>query len=65
VIPEIGVMIGLYIVTRMLAITLDKAKAGSVRVFGAITLIVAVLVIADLAVRGATAGEQLQQFMPR
>jgi len=64
-IPEIGVMVGLYIVTRMLQLVTDKAATGTVKVFGAITALVAALVMADLLVRGATTAQQFEGLLPR
>jgi hypothetical protein len=62
-IPEIGVMIGLYILTRMLVLVIDKAQAGSVRIFAAITLIVSALVMADLLVRGTATAGQMERLL--
>ena len=59
-IPEIGVMVGIYIVTRMLGMMTVKDRAGVgfsvVRVFGDLTIIVAVFTIASLIDRGTVAG---------
>ncbi len=64
-IPEIGIVVGLYVVTRMLEIlvrTEPKASAA-VAIPAILTLVVAVLVIVDLAVRGAT-GLNLNDLRP-
>ena len=62
-IPEIGVMVGVYIVARMLEMMvsmnekrgnqLGSFASGAVNVFGAVTVIVALLVMFDL-VSGAS-----------
>lgn len=54
---EIGIMIGFYVLTRMLTIERKKDGAPSslARVFATITFIVATIVILDLLVRGLTA----------
>ena len=64
-IPEIGAMVGLYIVTRMAGVLLDKSSPALVRVFAVITLLAAVLVIVDLVLRGSTAAQGLEQYLPR
>lgn len=64
-IPEIGVMVGLYVVTRMLQLVTDKAAAGTAKVFGAITALVAALVMADLLVRGMTTAKEFEGILPR
>ena len=53
-IPEIGVMVGLYIVTRMVEMMAGQNRLGvtSVRVFGGVTVIVAVFTMIDLISRG-------------
>jgi hypothetical protein len=54
-IPEVGVMVGLYIVTRMVEMMGGNSRYGVVasKTFGAITVIVALLVMGDLFTRGA------------
>lgn len=54
-IPDIGVMIGVYIITRMLSfLTRREPRAESllVKVFAAITILVTLLMILDLLIRG-------------
>lgn len=56
-IPEIGVMIGMYIFTRMLALANrrgDRREHWSTIVFCVLTIVVAVFVMLDLFLRGAT-----------
>ena len=54
-IPDIGLMIGAYIVTRMLQVVLNEAKQSTaVVVFAVLTLVVAALGIGDLLLRGTT-----------
>lgn len=53
-IPEIGIMVGLYIVTRMLTLVLNSRESISVRLFAALTAIVAAVVMGDLFVTGTT-----------
>lgn len=61
---EIGIMVGFYIMTKMLA--LERKKDGTVssftRIFSAVTFIVTCLVVIDLAHRGISATNQLPQF---
>ena len=54
-IPEIGVMIGLYIVTRMLVLVCRSGERGEgalVKVAATVTIIVAVITAGDLFYRG-------------
>jgi hypothetical protein len=54
---EIGLMIGLYIITRMLSFINRKesrAESNIVRVFSSITIVVTVLIMLDLIFRGTT-----------
>lgn len=54
-IAEIGLMIGLYIMTRMFQILLpqrERAQNVFVTVLAGITVVVTVFVIADLFIRG-------------
>ncbi len=44
-IPEIGVIVGLYVITRMLQLATDEATAVTVKVFGVITALVTAGVI--------------------
>jgi hypothetical protein len=62
VIPEIGVMVGLYIVTRMVEMMAGKNRWGVVasRTFGAVTVIVAAFVMVDLISSGVTVAQTLQ-----
>jgi uncharacterized protein YneF (UPF0154 family) len=55
-IPEIGVMVGAYIVTRMLQIVLNHEPKQSVVVvvFAVVTVLVTVLAIGDFVLRGTT-----------
>ena len=61
---EIGIMVGLYIMTRMLA--LERNKEGKVssfaRVFSAVTFIVTTLIVIDLVYRGLTASAEMPPF---
>jgi hypothetical protein len=69
-IPEIGVMLAAYIVTRMLALIVTRNDATSqvlqfgqiiAKIFAGVTIIVAVIVAIDLALRG-TAGVSLPEL---
>ena len=56
-IPEIGLMIGLYIITRMVSFLLrtgDRKESIAVLVLAVITIIATVFVIYDLFMRGAS-----------
>lgn len=56
-IPEIGLMIGLYIITRMVSFLLrtgDRKESIAVLVLAVITIIVTGFVIYDLFERGAS-----------
>lgn len=61
---EIGIMVGLYIMTRML--TLERGKDGKVssfgRVFSAVTFIVTALILMDLVYRGFSATAEMPTF---
>ncbi len=64
-IPEIGVVVGLYVITRMLQLATDEATSGTVKVFGVITALVAAVVMADVFVRGLTSAKELERLLPR
>jgi hypothetical protein len=64
-IPEIGVMVGLYVITRMFQLVTDEITAGSVKVFGVITALVAAVVMADVLVRSMTSAKELERLLPR
>ncbi len=64
-IPEIAVMVGLYVITRMLQLVTDEITAGSVKVFGVITALVAAVVMAHVFVRGVTSAKEFERFLPR
>jgi hypothetical protein len=56
-IPGIGIIIGLYVVTRMLQLLLTASTPGSgvervTKIMAMVTLLVTLLVIADLLLRG-------------
>jgi hypothetical protein len=53
-IPIFGIMIGAYIITRMLDLVIDKAKATSpvVMIAALITILVAIYVIVSLITSG-------------
>ena len=55
-IPDIGVMVAAYILTRMLQIILkrDPKENGVVVAFAVITIIVTAVVAGDLLLRGTT-----------
>jgi hypothetical protein len=58
---EIGIMVGFYILTRML--TIERNKDGKVssfgKVFAAVTFIVTAIIVIDLAMRGLSAGSAM------
>lgn len=53
-IPEIGVMVGLYIVTRMAALLGQPSEQANAvaKILAALTIVVTVIFAADLLVRG-------------
>ena len=51
-IPDIGLMIGAYISTRMADLT-NSSSSKVIRVFAALTMVVTVLVVFDLLMRGS------------
>jgi len=56
-IPQIGLMVGLYILTRMFQLLLpegEKRQNVFVTVLAGITVVVTVFVIADLFIRGSS-----------
>lgn len=55
-IPEIGLMVGLYIVTRMFSILLrtgERREHAFIMILAGITIVVTVFVMADLFIRGS------------
>lgn len=52
-IPDIGAMIGLYIITRMLVVAFDPAQRTVSKVFSWITILTALICIADLLSKGS------------
>lgn len=53
--PEIGLMVGLYIMTRMFQLLLPRGEQRQnvfVTILAGITIVVTVFVIADLFIRG-------------
>lgn len=56
-IPEIGLMVGLYIMTRMVQIFLPQGERKQnvfVTILAGLTIVVTVFVIADFFIRGAS-----------
>ena len=55
-IPELAVMIGAYIVTRMLESLLGSSGKAVIlaRISAVVTIVIAVLTIADMLLRGTT-----------
>jgi len=56
-IPEIGLMIGLYIITRMVSFitrTGERKESIAVIILGTITILISIFVIYDLFLRGAS-----------
>lgn len=56
-IVNIGLMIGLYIITRMISFGTrkgDREESKGVKVFVVITIVVTILLIIDLLVRGTS-----------
>ena len=55
-IPEIGFMIGAYIVTRMVALILapEPKPGATARVLALVTILISTLVMLDLLLRGTT-----------
>lgn len=49
--PDIGIMIGCYIVTRMTSL-LNKEEPKIVKIFSGITIAVAIIMTLDLIMRG-------------
>ena len=57
-IPDIGLMVGAYIVTRMLRLLVktEPKENGVVVFFAAVTILVTVICLYDLLSRGTTSG---------
>lgn len=53
-IPDIGAMVGLYIITRMLNLVFKPDSSGAAKVMGWVTIVVAVIGTADLLIKGLT-----------
>lgn len=62
-IPTIGILIALYIITRMLQLIIDETKKTSIvtLLFAGITLFAAIYTIYSLI----TSGSQLSKFFPQ
>ncbi|WP_454826068.1 hypothetical protein [Paraburkholderia xenovorans] len=54
-IPDIGVMIGLYIITRMIVVAFDPAQRTVSKIFSWITVVTALICIVDLLSKGSQA----------
>ena len=59
-IPDIGILMGTYIITRMVEVVLPKRKDGTENVvsqlLALITILVAVFVMLDLFMKGSVGG---------
>lgn len=54
-IPDIGLMVGAYVITRMISFLTrmqDRAESAVVKVFAVITILVTLVCVADLMMRG-------------
>ncbi len=49
--PDIGIMVGCYIITRMTSM-ISKEETKAVKIFSGITIAVAIIMTLDLAMRG-------------
>ncbi len=60
-IPTIGIMIALYIITKMLRLIIDKRKETSIvtLMFAVLTLLMSIYAIISLASSGAEVAQQL------
>jgi hypothetical protein len=52
--PEIGMMVGCYIITKLVWICGQENSKGIVKVFSAITIFVSIVVMVDLMFRGTS-----------
>ncbi|WP_310007831.1 hypothetical protein [Caballeronia sp. LZ043] len=52
-IPDIGLMIGLYIITRMIIVIVDGGQRSVSRLFAGGTILVALICIVDLMSKGS------------
>jgi len=60
-IPDIGIMVGLYVITRMLSLLFRKdarAESVAVKIFAVITILATILSLGDLLTRGTPASLQ-------
>jgi len=53
-IPEIGAMVGCYIITRLLHLSGQEDVSRTVKIFSGVSILVTILVILDLVMRGTT-----------
>ena len=56
-IPAIGLMVGCYIITRMISFltrTGERRESASVKTFAGITIIITIICVLDLLLRGAS-----------
>jgi hypothetical protein len=54
---EIGLMVGFYIITRMVSFLLRKGErkeSGAVQIFAVVTIIITIIVVADLFMKGVS-----------
>lgn len=58
-IPDIGVMIGMYIITRMVTLALDKERRLPSKILSWVTILTALLSMADLFDKGSKAIPQI------
>ena len=61
--PEISWMIGIYVMTRAISFLTrkgDRAEGALVKVFSALTILVALLVMLDLLFRGSSVPSSLR-----
>lgn len=55
--PDIGLMVGVYIVTRMVSFLTrqdQRAEVGIVKILAVITIVVTLIALGDLLLRGAS-----------
>jgi hypothetical protein len=51
-IPDIGIMVGLYIITRMVSTIFDQQQRMAAKILAGVTIVGALVTIADLLTKG-------------
>jgi hypothetical protein len=66
-IPDLAVVIGLYVITRMagLLVRREPKEHALVAFLAAVTILATLFVIGDIVMRGSQVAQQLQPLLPK